>query len=348
MSLMGSLAGFPKPHAWWYVAKWLVAHAPEGGRGSAAMGSPNVAAPPFVRIVSLLDQLVPTADDEGQCVLATIGSQPVATLRLHVNECVQGVRPLDATAGDDGIDTATVQWRVPCVPAAPSQAAVVSTGASTSRPVQWRMPAGTRIEVHGLSANGTTIASHLLVSPSAASRLQLTIDAPSPASGTGERLLLDGRDVALIGAALVSDDGALVSDATARVSFRVLSGPGRVVGTGNGNPHSHEPLFSASVAAFGGLARGLVQAAADCSSEHAELLRRIDTDGGVRTPLVGAEAAASPIVVEASALLGGRHVSSTVAIPLSCDAHVDSALAVARRYGQGAALAFNYMRDFQG
>ena len=69
--------------------------------------------------------------------------------------------------------------------------------------------------------------------------LRLSIDAPSPVTGTGDALLLDGQDAALLRASVVDDAGRVVHLASHNLSFRVLDGPGVVQGTHNGDPHSH-------------------------------------------------------------------------------------------------------------
>ena len=203
-------------------------------------------------------------------------------------------------------------------------------------------------------ANNIIVASHTLISPAQLpTRLDLHIDVPSPSTGTGERILLDGRDVALLRASLVDGNNALVSGGSpARVTFRVLSGYGKIVGSGNGNPTSHERLHSPSVATFGGLARGVLQASADCASEHLETIRAVDVDGGIggTTRLLTTEeaAAVTPILIEASATVEGPTttvLTARIALNVSCDASVHGALAVARRY---VSLDFAYLREFVG
>jgi hypothetical protein len=99
------LAGFPKPHVWWYVAKWLHAHAPSAAAPAAPSsqtaspsdaaaddeGTPLVTTPPIVRILSLLDHLVPILEPtrgstSPHCELAVIGTNPpVTTVELHLD-----------------------------------------------------------------------------------------------------------------------------------------------------------------------------------------------------------------------------------------------------------------------
>lgn len=354
--LESTVAGFPKPHAYWYVAKWLHAHATAT---PIAPSVPNVHAPPFVRILDLLDHLRPVGNGgAGTCTISAIATTPAVVLLADSVALGEPV-PLPNATQDDGVDTASAQWQVPCVPEAsraraPSEAA---GGDDAASPPRWRLAAGTRLEARGLSTSGEVVATHTLVAPAAVIRqIQLALDVPSPRSGTGERLLLDGRDTALVSAALCDASDALVTSVSPTVSFRVIRGPGRIVGVGNGDPSNHQPPSSSFVAAYGGLARVLVQASVDCASANRELIRWTDFDGARRTEVVtddlrAAAVATEDIVVEAR--VGGdgleAAITATVAIPLSCDASTDSALAVAQRQALRAEpLDFSYLRAFQG
>ena len=171
-----------------------------------------------------------------------------------------------------------------------------------------------------LSETGVVLSSDTRLSPGAPTAVALSIDAPSLATGTGEALFADGQDVALVRASLVDQSGRLCSAASHNVSFSVVSGPGRVVGVGNGDPFSHEPNAGSSRLAYHGLARVVVQVTVDTASE-----------GHVRATMIDVDAVSAhvveDIVVVASApgLREGR-----VTIPVSASAS-DSVLAVARR-----------------
>lgn len=392
------LAGFPKPHVWWYVAKWLHVHAPSfvasalGTSSSSDGGTPDVSTPPTVRLLDLLDNLVPAPPGSvapataaglalpDVCVLSVLGTRPpVQTVELLINgflvpppasissssssassssssSSVPYGRLALSDAGDDGVDTATLKWHVPCLRDAAD--AIVD---GTTQVQRWRLGPGTRVEARGRDASGAAVASHARVAPSVwPTQLTLVVDVPSEATATGVRLLLDGRDTALLRASLRDDTGALVSAANAHVSFEVRGGPGRVVGTGNGNPHSHARLAAASVDSFGGLARGLVRASVDCASDHREIMRFIDVDGSTPT-LVQVHAVTppdvhEPIVVRATATLllpsGATTTTTTLTahavIPVSCDASVDGAVSVARQQVAAGPLDFAYLRDFDG
>ena len=58
--------------------------------------------------------------------------------------------------------------------------------------------------------------------------LQLSLDAPSPHTGTGTKVVLDGEDVAMVRATLTDGEGHLVPT-NLNISFVVTSGPGRIV-----------------------------------------------------------------------------------------------------------------------
>merc|ERR1711871_655021 len=125
---------------------------------------------------------------------------------------------------------------------------------------------------------------------------------------------------------------ALVSTATDRISWRVVSGPGRVAGVSNGDETSHEWMKSNAINAFGGLARGVIQVTQDCTSAHRYLALDIDADSGLgAVEVVKGTCATDTIVLEASAA-GFDPVQIT--IPVSGDM-VDAPLAVAASTATG-------------
>jgi beta-galactosidase len=68
----------------------------------------------------------------------------------------------------------------------------------------------------------------------------------------------DGRDVALLRVDLLDARGRQVPTANDKLAFRV-SGPGRLIGVGNGNPNSLESDKEPKRALFNGLAQLIVQ-----------------------------------------------------------------------------------------
>jgi beta-galactosidase len=73
------------------------------------------------------------------------------------------------------------------------------------------------------------------------------------------RVSADGEDVSLVAVEIVDAQGRPVSTAANEVSFQV-SGKGKLIGVGNGDPSCHEPDKAASRSAFNGLAMAIVQA----------------------------------------------------------------------------------------
>jgi hypothetical protein len=88
-----------------------------------------------------------------------------------------------------------------------------------------------------------------------AAKLALSLDCPSKITGTGEALLLDGQDAALVRASVLDSAGRVMHLATNIITFQVISGPGIVQGTGNGDPHCHEPNNAPWHSAYHGLVR---------------------------------------------------------------------------------------------
>ena len=63
---------------------------------------------------------------------------------------------------------------------------------------------------------------------------------PSPLTGTGSALFLDGQDVALIRAQLVDTAGVLARNSDVNLTYSVVSGPLRLVGVGSGSIRNHQ------------------------------------------------------------------------------------------------------------
>lgn len=75
----------------------------------------------------------------------------------------------------------------------------------------------------------------------------------------------DGADVAIITISVVDAEGRMVPTANNDVSFQV-SGSGRLLGVGNGDPSSHESDRGPRRRAFNGLCMGIVQASKTAGS----------------------------------------------------------------------------------
>jgi beta-galactosidase len=72
------------------------------------------------------------------------------------------------------------------------------------------------------------------------------------------RLAADGEDVAMVSVSVLDAQGRPVPTADNEIAFQV-SGPGRLIGTGNGDPSSHEADKGTTRRLFGGLCAAIVQ-----------------------------------------------------------------------------------------
>ena len=75
------------------------------------------------------------------------------------------------------------------------------------------------------------------------------------------RIQADGQDLAMIAIRILDDKGRPVPTASDAVTLTV-SGAGRLIGMGNGDPTSHEPDQTLVRHAFNGLCQGIVQSQA--------------------------------------------------------------------------------------
>ena len=79
--------------------------------------------------------------------------------------------------------------------------------------------------------------------------------------------------------------GRVVPSASNNITFSIVSGPGRIIGVGNGDPFCYEPNKASWRSAYHGLARvviWVIQNVAMCSHERRRL-REIDREGGIHT-----------------------------------------------------------------
>ena len=70
---------------------------------------------------------------------------------------------------------------------------------------------------------------------------------------------MNGQDAGMVSAAIVDAKGNVIPSSSAKVSFRVVSGPGKIIGVGSGDPSCHEPNQVPWRSAYHGLARVIVQ-----------------------------------------------------------------------------------------
>jgi beta-galactosidase len=117
--------------------------------------------------------------------------------------------------------------------------------------VMWKVPyaAGT-LEARG-SKGGQVVLVVKRETTGPAARIELVADRP--------RIAADGEDLAVVEVHVADAAGRLVPVADDEITFRV-SGSGKLIGVGNGDPSSHEPDKGESRRAFNGLCVALVQA----------------------------------------------------------------------------------------
>lgn len=117
--------------------------------------------------------------------------------------------------------------------------------------VEWQVP----YEPGKLTANATTdgklLATDEVQTTGVPTRLALTTDRTT--------LHADGADAVIVAASLLDDQGRVVPNADQRVTFH-LTGGGRLLGVGNGNPADHDPDKANSRNSFHGRCIVLVQA----------------------------------------------------------------------------------------
>jgi len=116
--------------------------------------------------------------------------------------------------------------------------------------VEWSVPyAPGVIEAHGYKG-GKVILRERRETAGPAAALRLTAQRPT--------LAADGQDVAILKVEVLDAKGRPVPRADDLIAFSV-TGPGQVIGVGNGNPTSHEPDVASQRKAFNGLAQAIVR-----------------------------------------------------------------------------------------
>jgi beta-galactosidase len=129
-------------------------------------------------------------------------------------------------------------WKVPYAPGAiearGTRARSTALGAGPSSPLGAGQPLVARRETTGAPA-----------------KIVLRPDRP--------KISANGEDVSVVEVQIVDAQGRVVPTADNEVAF-TISGPGRIIGVGNGDPSSHEADRASSRHAFNGLAMAIVQA----------------------------------------------------------------------------------------
>ena len=294
-SSFGSIdyAGFEKPAAGWFRSWWL------GNTSATDPSRPPVSlsTPVFVRIV---EQWAPSLNGSTTRTIHVYANAPFVRLRLPSGE-LYGL-PVPITS----FGAPAIFFRVPFTPGRITAEALGEDGATllgTDSRVSWGAPAA----------------------------LVLAIDAPSPLTGTGKAVMLDGLDVALVRASVVDSTGEVCGDAQDLITFTVSSGPARIVGTHNGFPALQAPSSASTVAAYGGLARAVarVTLVATGTLQDRMLLAAVNVDAGrgnSSAVSTGSTPAAASFTVSAAA---PGLAPGSLTILLSTDPG-DSVLAVAQ------------------
>ena len=202
---------------------------------------------------------------------------------------------------------------------------------------------------------GLALATHTVFTPGTLARIVLTLDAPSPLTGTGSALVANGQDVAMLRASLVDTHGRPISaqdpKASTNITFKVLSGAGRLLGLHNGSPFDVPDGLGSSFPAHHGLVRAFIVSSENrAGSLRARQLSRYvnleagkgKIEGGRSSAIVDEDGTSSlggslaPIVVQASA---EGLPPTTISIPLTVD-ETQLPLAVASALAAAAAASF--------
>ena len=290
------LAGFPKAAVSWYRSAWL-----------GNISTSDAGRPPLPASTSTIVHIVEAWE-------------------APRNPAAGGKRTINVYS-----NAPFVSLLAPGVPPSPPTP-ISGFGAFATFPGVAFVP-GSVLTAHALAADGVTVlATHTAASWGAPAALALSVDAPSPTTGTGRALYLDGGDVALVRATVVDAAGNTCHDAALPLTFAVTAGPGLVWGTGSGDPSDHGHPYSPSRVTYHGLARGIVRAAlvgVGSDAERAQLAY-VNVDAGAaggRTAAILGGGAAPPTSLTVSVSAPGLP-TSTLSIALSVDAS-DSVLAVA-------------------
>ena len=144
----------------------------------------------------------------------------------------------------------------------------------------------------------------------------------------------------------MDEHGVRVSTAEQVVTFEVVSGPGRVMGVGSGDPEAHNHQQSNACATYLGSAKVMVQVTVDCTTPGRSVAMLVDLESGKDGTVTVAEdcsahLAQGPIVVKATTASG---LVATASVAISGDVAADGWLAIASNTGSN--LNYTYLVDF--
>jgi len=250
-------------------------------------GRPPISSPSASAVVRIVETWAPPTHPGMNRTINVYASSPA--LELSVN----GGAPLGAPAKSAG---GVYTWSV-----------LYSPGSITAKLV---------------GGGATVLAQHTRTSWGAPASLALSLDVPSLATGTGTALYLDGGDVALVRATVLDGAGSVVMDSTLNVTFWVTSGPGVVLGCGNGDPANRDPNGAPWKPAYHGLVRAIVRASLDATTPDALRALRavidVDAGKGPKTSGILPVGGSPPQSITLAASAPGLP-TATLSIPLSID-----------------------------
>lgn len=243
------LCGFPKAAASWFRTQWLLED-PDDAHGRSRADKP-------FPIDHLNEVYIVESWESPDNWNATKGN---ATRTIHIYSSAPKV---ELFLNDESQGTQQVSRMIS------------DKGTYGEFKVQWK--AGT-LKAVARSNDGTAVAETTVVTNTKPAKLLLSLDCPSVSTGTGESLFLDGQDVALVRATIVDSTGQISHMSTHNVTFEIQSGPGKVIGTANGDSKSYQSHTSLSQAAYHGLVRAVVQVTSTAATDMLihERMRSID------------------------------------------------------------------------
>ena len=203
-------------------------------------------------------------------------------------------------------------------------------GSALFRSIQFT-PGNITAEAIASPDSDVPLASHTKYSWGEGAAIQLSLDAPSMSTGTGNSVYLDGTDVALLRASVVDANGILVQSSTTNISFTISAGPARIAAVANGDPADHTPAHASWKQAYNGFVRVITQTTLKATESDAvralEALVNPDAGREGRSSSVAKSGhnAPSSFTVTASAQ---NLTGASLTVPLSTDVR-DSVLSVA-------------------
>ena len=116
--------------------------------------------------------------------------------------------------------------------------------------LEWKVPYAPGVLEARASKGGKVVLTDKRETAGPAAKIVAVADRP--------KIAADGQDLAVINVSIVDAQGRPVPTAGNKVTF-VVSGPGVVIGVGNGDPSCHEPDKASERSAFNGLCMAIVQ-----------------------------------------------------------------------------------------